>query len=74
MKDPKIRELMADPANMEMITQIQMIVQDPEFMRGITDSEEARALTRLVMRRIADVTGTPYEEIEKAEALLRKSM
>ena len=74
MNDPKIMEFLADPANREMLNKIQSIVQDKEFMREITESEEAKALTRLVMRRVADATGTPYEEIAKAEVLLRKSM
>ena len=74
MNDPKVMEFLSNPNNRDAIEQIQKLVKDPEFQKVITESDEAKALTKKVMQLISDKTGIDYNELEKAELLLRKSM
>ena len=67
-------EFLSNPNNRDAIEQIQKLVKDPEFQKVITESDEAKALTKKVMQLISDKTGIDYNELEKAELLLRKSM
>ena len=74
MNDPKVMEFLSNPNNRDAIEQIQKLVKDPEFQKVITESDEAKALTKKVMQLISDKTGIDYNELEKAEVLLRKGM
>lgn len=74
MNDPKVREFLSNPENAKVVEEIQVLLKDPEFIAVITESDEAKALTRKIMRMISEKTGVDYSELEKAELLLRKSM